>query len=242
MTAEEWHITLFTAGVAGLSTLCILPLGLLTAWWLAKFEWPGKSILETILSLPLVMPPVATGLILLELLGRRGLIGGWVHDSFNIDLAFTWRAVLIATATMSFPLLVRALRTGFEEVSEEYEDAARVEGANRRQLLWHVVLPLSARSLTAGLIQAYARALGEFGATIMVAGNIPGRTTTLSLAIYQHVQMGRDASAYRLLLVSVVLAFVAIWVSEHCFRSPKKSTRRRSSQTASKSAYPPLRS
>ncbi|MBW7909549.1 MAG: molybdate ABC transporter permease subunit [Kiritimatiellae bacterium] len=219
MTPEEWNITLFTAGIAGLSTLCILPLGLLTAWWLAKFDWPGKSFLETFLSLPLVMPPVATGLILLELLGRRGWIGGWLHRVFDLDIAFTWRAVLIATASMSFPLLVRALRTGFEEVSQEYEDAARVEGAGGCQLLWHVTLPLSRRSLAAGLIQAYARALGEFGATIMLAGNIPGKTTTLSLAIYQHVQMGRDATAYRLLLVSVIMAFVAIWVSEH-FQRP----------------------
>ncbi|MCO5045466.1 MAG: molybdate ABC transporter permease subunit [Kiritimatiellae bacterium] len=228
MTPEEWNITLFTAGIAGLSTLCILPLGLLTAWWLAKFDWPGKSILETFLSLPLVMPPVATGLILLELLGRRGWIGGWLHRVFDLDIAFTWRAVLIATASMSFPLLVRALRTGFEEVSQEYEDAARVEGAGGCQLLWHVTLPLSRRSLAAGLIQAYARALGEFGATIMLAGNIPGKTTTLSLAIYQHVQMGRDATAYRLLLVSVIMAFVAIWVSEH-FQRPKRARRQASS-------------
>lgn len=217
MTAQEWNITLFTAGIAGLSTLCILPLALLAAWALAKYDWPGKSFVETFLALPLVMPPVATGLILLELLGRRGLIGGWLHRVFDLDIAFTWRGVLIATATMSFPLLVRALRTGFEEVSKEYEDAARVEGGSGPQILWHVVLPLSRRSMAAGLIQAYARALGEFGATVMLAGNIPGRTTTISLAIYQHVQMGRDASAYRLLLLSVIIAFVAIWVSEYFF-------------------------
>lgn len=224
MTADEWSITLFTAGIAGLSTLCILPLGLLTAWWLAKFEYPGKAFVETFLALPLVMPPVATGLILLELLGRRGWIGGWLHRAFDLDIAFTWRAVLVAMATMSFPLLVRALRTGFEEVSKEQEDAARVEGAGHLQTLWHVILPLSSRSLAAGLIQAYARALGEFGATIMLAGNIPGRTTTIPLAIYQHVQMGRDASAYRLLLVSVALSFAAIWVSEYFF-NPARTRR-----------------
>ena len=218
MTPAEWQVTLFTAGIAALSTLVILPFGLLLAWLLAKFDWRGKSLVETAVALPLVMPPVATGLILLELLGRRGWIGGWLHRVFDVDIVFTWRAVLIATAVMSFPLLVRAVRIGFEEVNDEYEDAARVEGANRRQILWHVVLPLSARAILAGVIQAYARALGEFGATVMVAGNIPGRTSTLSLAIYQHVQMGTDASAYRLLLVSVVLAFVAIWVSEHLLR------------------------
>jgi molybdate transport system permease protein len=232
MTAVEWQITWFTAGIAAMSTLAILPFGLLLAWCLAKFDWPGKSLLETLVALPLVMPPVATGLILLDLLGRRGWVGGWLHRTFDFDIVFTWRAVLIATAVMSFPLLVRAVRVGFEEVSDELEDAARVEGANRRQLLWHVVLPLSSRSILAGVIQSYARALGEFGATVMVAGNIPGRTTTLSLAIYQHVQLGDDASAYRLLLVSVVLAFLAIWASEYLLRHahPLRQRRRGSDQ------------
>lgn len=218
MSDAEWQITLFTAGIAAMSTLVILPFGLLTAWLLAKFTWRGKSLVETLIALPLVMPPVATGLILLELLGRRGWIGGWLYRAFEFDIAFTWRAVLVATAVMSFPLLVRAARVGFEDISRECEDAARVEGANRRQIFWHVVLPLSARSILAGVIQAYARALGEFGATVMVAGNIPGRTSTLSLSIYQHVQMGHDASAYRLLMVSVMLAFIAIWTSEHLLR------------------------
>lgn len=226
MTAQEWDIILFTVGIAGLSTLCILPLGLLAAWALAKYDWPGKSFVETFLALPLVMPPVATGLVLLELLGRRGPIGGWLHRVFDLDIAFTWRGVLVATATMSFPLLARALRTGFEEVSKEYEEAARVEGAGGLQILWHVVLPLSRRSMAAGLIQAYARALGEFGATVMLAGNIPGRTSTISLAIYQHVQMGRDASAYHLLGISVVLAFIAIWASEFFFAPPHLRSRR----------------
>lgn len=225
MTAAEWQITWFTAGMAALSTLVMLPFGLLVAWGLAKFDWPGKSLLETLIALPLVMPPVATGLLLLDVLGRRGWIGGWLYRVYDFDLVFTWRAVLIATAVMSFPLLVRAVRVGFEEVSTDCEDAARVEGANRWQILWHVVFPLSERSILAGVIQAYARALGEFGATIMVAGNIPGRTTTLSLAIYQHVQLGEDASAYRLLLVSVTLAFLAIWSSKFLLR--RKYPRRR---------------
>jgi molybdate transport system permease protein len=219
MSAEDWQITVFTAGIAALSTLCILPFGLAAAWLLAKFRWPGKSIVETLLALPLVMPPVATGLILLELFGRRGPVGGFLHDAFGLDVVFTWRGVLVATAVMSFPLLVRALRVGFELVDRDHEDAARVEGAGRVQVFWHVVLPLSSRALAAGLIQAYARALGEFGATIMVAGNIPGRTTTLSLAIFRHVQLGQDAEAYRLLGISVALAFVAIWASERLLRS-----------------------
>ena len=224
MTPEEWQITLFTAGMAAASTLLILPGGLLFAWVLAKFEWRGKAVVETLIALPLVMPPVATGLLLLELCGRRGWIGGPLHRWFDLDLAFTWRGVLLATAVMSFPLLVRAARVGFENVAEEHEDAARVEGASRRQIFWYVVLPLSARSIGAGLIQAYARALGEFGATIMVAGNIPGRTTTLSLAIYQHVQMGHDGAAFRLLAVSALLAFLAIGLTEHLLRPGRRTT------------------
>ena len=222
MTGEEWQITAFTAGMAALSTLVILPFGLVTAWALAKFNWPGKSLVETLIALPLVMPPVATGLILLEIFGRKGWVGGWLNGVFGVDIVFTWRAVLLAAAVMSFPLLVRAVRVGFEEVSEEYEAAARVEGAGRLSILWHVVLPLSARSILAGTIQAYARALGEFGATVMVAGNIPGRTTTLSLAIYHHVQMGRDTDAFRLMFVTVILAFAAIWASEQLLKPPRR--------------------
>lgn len=232
MTPADGQIILFTVGVAALSTLCILPFGLMLAWLLAKFDWPGKSLVETIVSLPLVMPPVATGLILLELLGRQGPIGRWLHETLGMDIVFTWRAVLAATAVMSFPLLVRAVRIGFEEVSEESEDAARVEGASGLQVLWHVTLPLSARSIVAGLIQSFARALGEFGATIMIAGNIPGKTTTLSLAIYQHVQLGQDSQAYQLLAVSIGLAFAAIWLSERLLVRPSHRRRRVRSQNA----------
>lgn len=236
MTPEEWQITLFTAGLAAASTLLILPGGLLLAWVLAKFDWRGKSLVETLIALPLVMPPVATGLLLLELCGRQGWIGGPLFRWFDLDLAFTWRAVLIATSVMAFPLLVRAARTGFESVAAEHEDAARVEGASRIQILWYVVLPLSARAIGAGLIQSYARALGEFGATIMVAGNIPGRTTTLSLAIYQHVQMGHDDAAFRLLGMSALLAFLAIGLTERLLRPgdrpPAPARRRRPTSRA----------
>jgi molybdate transport system permease protein len=161
---------------------------------------------------------VATGLILLEVVGRRGPVGKLLHHLFEIDIVFTWRAVLVAGAVMAFPLLVRAARVGFEHAQEDMEDAAKVEGASTLQIFWHVNLPVAGRGIIAGLILAYARCLGEFGATILIAGNIPGRTTTIALAIYQHVQLGEDASAYRLLMVSVVLAFIAIWSSEYFLR------------------------
>ena len=213
MSPEEWQIVGFTLRIAALSTLCILPPGIALAWVMARRHWPGKSLVETLVSLPLVIPPVATGLILLKIVGRHGPVGSILHKHLNVDIIFTWKAVLLATAVMSFPLLVRAARVGFEQIDDEYEDAARVEGATTFQIFWHVSLPLALRGIAAGLILAYSRALGEFGATILVAGNIPGRTTTIALAIYQHVQLGQDVGAYRLLLVSTVLAFIAIWGS-----------------------------
>jgi len=204
--------------VSALSAVVILPFGLGAAWLLARYQWPGKSIVETFISLPLVMPPVATGLILLKLLGRRGAIGGFLHDTLNFDVVFTWRGVLIALGVMSFPLLVRSTRVAFEEVNPRLEQIARTLGAGNFRVFLTITLPLSARGIVAGMILAFARALGEFGATIMVAGNIPGKTSTLSLAIFQSVQLGQDADAFRLLGVSVALAFLAVWGSELLLR------------------------
>ncbi len=218
MNAEEWQIVWFTAWVSALSTLVILPIGLALAWALARRNWPGKSIVETLVSLPLVMPPVATGLMLLKLFGRRGPIGGFLHDHLNFDVLFTWRAVLLALSVMSLPLLVRSARVAFEEVNPRLEQIARTLGAGNWRVFCTITVPLAARGIIAGMILAFARALGEFGATIMIAGNIPGKTSTLSLAIFQDVQMGEDSSAFRLLGVSVVLAFAAVWASELLLR------------------------
>ncbi len=222
MTSEEWQIVWFTAWVAALSTLVILPFGLALAWALARRDWPGKSIVETLVSLPLVMPPVATGLILLKILGRRGAVGGFLHDKFNFDVIFTWRAVLLALSVMSLPLLVRSARVAFEEVNPRLEQIARTLGAGNWRVFFTITVPLAARGILAGMILAFARALGEFGATIMIAGNIPGKTSTLSLAIFQDVQLGDDTHAFRLLGVSVVLAFTAVWFSEFLLRRKPK--------------------
>lgn len=218
MSASEWQIVWFTAWVSALSTVCILPFGLVAAWLLAKRDWSGKSLVETFFSLPLVMPPVATGLILLKVLGRRGPVGSFLHHQFDLDVVFTWRAVLIALGIMSFPLLLRSARVAFEEVNPRLEEIARTLGASELRVFWTVSLPLALRGIVGGMILAFARALGEFGATVMVAGNIPGKTSTLSLAIFQSVQLGEDAHAYRLLGVSVVLAFAAVWTSEVLLR------------------------
>ena len=222
MSSEDWQLIWFTTWVSGLSTLLILPFGLALAWVLARYQWPAKSVVETLVSLPLVMPPVATGLILLKLLGRRGAVGSLLHDTLQFDVVFTWRAVLIALGVMSFPLLVRSTRVAFEEINPRLEQIARTLGAGNWRVLCAITLPLARRGIIAGMILAFARALGEFGATIMVAGNIPGQTSTLSLAIFQSVQLGQDSHAFRLLAVSVVMAFAAVWTSEFLLRRGKK--------------------
>ncbi|HEV7919739.1 MAG TPA: molybdate ABC transporter permease subunit [Thermoanaerobaculia bacterium] len=217
MTAAEWRIVGFTLEVAALSTLVIAPFALLVAWLLARHRWPGKSLVETLVMLPLVMPPVATGLILLKLLGRRSGIGHLL-DRAGIEVIFTWRAVVAAMMVMSFPLLVRGCRVAFEEVNLRLEQVARTLGASDARVFFTISLPLARRGIVGGLVLAFARAIGEFGATIIVAGNIPGRTQTLALAIYDRVQLGHDADAYRLLGVAVVIAFVALWISETLLR------------------------
>jgi len=222
MTSGEWQIVWFTTWVSALSTLIILPFGLAAAWMLARFEWPGKSLVETLISLPLVMPPVATGLILLKLLGRRGPIGSFLHDHLGLDIVFTWKGVLVSLAVMSFPLLVRSARVAFEEVSPRLEQIARTLGAGDWRVFFTITMPLAARGIVAGMILSFARALGEFGATIMVAGNIPGQTSTLSLDIFQAVQLGQDNHAYRMLAISTVLAFLAVWTSEYVTRRSRK--------------------
>jgi molybdate transport system permease protein len=192
--------------------------GVALAWLLARKEWPGKSLVETLVALPLVMPPVATGLILLNLLGRRGPIGVFVQNVFGTEIVFTWKAVVAAMAVMSFPFLVRTVRLAFEEINPRLEQVARTLGASRLRVFTTITLPLAARGMVAGAVWAFARALGEFGATVLVAGNIPGRTTTISVQIYSDIQLGQDGHAYELLGVSAVLAFAAIIFSNQFAR------------------------
>ena len=220
--SQEWQVVWFTAWVAALSTLLILPFGVGTAWLLARRQWPGKSVVETLVTLPLVLPPVATGLILLKVLGRRRAVGGFFHDRLGMDIAFTWRAVLIALAVMSFPLLVRATQSAIEQVNPRFEEIARTLGASEMRVLFTITIPLAARGIAGGMLLAFARALGEFGATIMVAGYIPGKTATLSLATYEAVQLGQDSTAFRLVGISVALAFAAVWTSECLLRRNRR--------------------
>ncbi|HEV8238514.1 MAG TPA: molybdate ABC transporter permease subunit [Thermoanaerobaculia bacterium] len=218
MNADEWQILGFTLRTAGLALLLILPPGIALGWLLARRSWPGKTLIETLAALPLVLPPVATGFLLLRLFGRRGPLGAPLHERLGLDVIFTWRGVVVAMAVMSLPLLVRASRVAFEGVETRLEDVARTLGAGELRVLATITLPLAARGLLGGALLAFARALGEFGATIIVAGNIPGRTTTLALAIFQRIQLGEDGAALRLMTAAVVVAFAAVWVGEVLLR------------------------
>ena len=214
MTPDDWQVIRFTALMSATSTAVLLPPGLLVAWLLARFEWRGKVLVETLVSLPLVLPPVATGLILLKLLGRKGPIGMFLQSTLGIEIVFTWRAVIIALGVMSFPLLVRSARIAFEQVPRRLEQIAATLGAHPWRVFFRVTLPLALPGVLGGCLLAFARALGEFGATILLAGNIPGQTTTLSMAIFQHVQLGEDSQATTLLTVAGLLSFAAVWASE----------------------------
>ena len=207
-----WQITWFTLACAMAATIVVLPFGIGLAWLLARRRFPGRSLVETLVSLPLVMPPVATGLILLVLFSRRGVLGGWL-DRLGIEVVFTWKAVVLAMAIMGLPLLVRTARAGFEQIDTRYEDVAATLGARPLRVFLTISLPLAWPSVLAGAVLAFARALGEFGATIVVAGSIPGVTRTLAVAIYSETETGRDAEALTLLLVSVAIAFVALWAA-----------------------------
>ena len=209
---DVWRITWFTVVCAAAATALVLPPGVVLAWLLARRKFPGRVLVETFVSLPLVMPPVATGLILLALLSRRGSLG-WVLERLGIEIVFTWKAVVLAMAIMGLPLLVRTARAGFEQVNARYERVAATLGASPARIFLTISLPLAWPSVLAGAVLAFARALGEFGATIMVAGSIPGATRTLAVAIYGYAETGQDALALELLLVAVAIAFVALWTA-----------------------------
>ena len=210
MTADAWQIVFFTIEVSALSTLLILPLGVAVAWLITRRDWPGKAVVETVVMLPLFVPPVATGLVLLMLFSRRGPLGSVLQRGLGLDIVFTWRAVVLACAVMSFPLLVRTAQAAFEGVSARFEDIARTLGASEWRVFATISLPLAARGIVAGAVLAFARAMGEFGATAIVAGMIPRKTMTISLSIYQNIQLGHDAAALPLLFVSIGIVFITV--------------------------------
>ncbi len=212
MSAETWAIAQFTVLMATTATVLVLPPAIAIGWMLARREFIGKTFLETIVSLPLVLPPVATGLMLLWVFGRRSPVGQAL-DAAGIEVIFTWRAVVIAMMVISFPLVARSVRAGIEQVDRRYEDLAATLGATPFRILRTITLPLAARGIAAGAVLGFSRALGEFGATIMIAGAIPGETRTLAVGIYTLVEIGRENDAWILVVISAALAFGAIYVS-----------------------------
>ena len=184
------------------ATLACLVLGTGVGFALARWRFPGRDLVDTLLTLPMVMPPTVLGYYLLVLLGRKGWLGGWLYDTFGIQLIFTLTGAVIAATVVAFPLVFKPARAAFEAVDPQMQDAARVLGISEAGVFWRVTLPLAWRGILAGVLLGFARALGEFGATLMVAGSIPGKTQTLSIAVYEAVQAGQDDVANLLVLIT----------------------------------------
>ncbi len=218
-SAEEMEAIRLSLRVATIGTLASLPVGALAAYALARWRFPGKFLFDGLVHLPLVLPPVVTGYLLLILFGRRGPIGAFLESTFGIVFSFRWTGAALAAGVMGFPLLVRAIRLSFEATDRRLEDAARTLGANAPLVFLTVTLPLALPGILAGLVLAFAKALGEFGATITFVSNIPGETRTLPTAIYTYTQVpGGDANAARLAAVAVVLSLAALVISEFLSR------------------------
>lgn len=212
--------------VACSSVAASLPFGIAIAWVLARRDFYGKTLLNGLVHLPLVVPPVVVGYLLLLLLGRRGPLGGWLYDTFGVTIVFTWQGAALAAAVMAFPLMVRAIRLALELVDQRLEAAARTLGASPMMVFATVTLPLIAPGILTGVVLAFARSLGEFGATITFVSNVPGETRTLPLALFTLIQMpGGEAGAIRLVIISVALALAALVVSE--FLARRMATRLR---------------
>ena len=196
--------------VAGLATFIVLVLGVGLGFLLARKRFPGRELLDTIFTLPMVLPPTVLGYYLLVLLGRRGVLGEWLLERFGINLIFTWQGAVIAASVVAFPLVFKPARAAFEAVDGQLEQAGRVLGVSEAGVFWRITLPLAWRGILAGVLLAFARAMGEFGATLMVAGSIPGKTQTLSIAVYEAVQAGEDDVANMLVLVISVVCIAVL--------------------------------
>jgi molybdate transport system permease protein len=220
LSSEEWSAIVLSLQVAVTATIVSLPFGISLGYLLARRQFWGKNLVETFLSLPLVLPPVVTGYLLLVLFGRRGWIGSVLGEWFGIHLVFTWKAAALASAVMAFPLMVRSIRVAFAEIDQRLESAARTLGAGRLETFARISLPLARRGILAGAVLGFARSIGEFGATVMIAGNLPGETQTIPLYIYTQANApGGIEQSVRLVVACVLIAVVALGVSEYFERS-----------------------
>jgi molybdate transport system permease protein len=210
MDASAWIALALSLKVAGWATGLNLLFGVGAGWLLARKRFPGRELLDALLILPMVLPPTVLGYYLLVLIGRRGWLGAWLYETFGIQLIFTWQGAVIAATLVAFPLVLKAARTAFEGVDPQLERAARVLGLGEWALFFRVSLPMAWPGILAGALLAFARALGEFGATLMVAGSIPGKTQTLSIAVYEAVQAGQDGQANWLVLITSITCVVVL--------------------------------
>ena len=223
LTPLEVEAIMLSLRVAGWAVLISLPLGIAVAWLLARHRFPGWALVNGLVHLPLVLPPVVVGFVLLLLLGRQGPLGAWLDDWFGITLAFTWQGAAVAAAVVSFPLMVRAIRLSIEGMDRRLETAARTLGAPPVWVFASISLPLMAPGVLTGTILAFARCLGEFGATITFVSNIPGETRTLPLALYTYTQVpGGLDGAFRLMVIAIVIAFAALVGSELLARALRR--------------------
>jgi molybdate transport system permease protein len=215
LSDPEWQALLLSLRVSFLAVLFSLPFGILFAWILVRCRFPGKALLDGIIHLPLVLPPVVVGYLLLVVMGRHGPVGSILWEWFGFSFAFSWRGAALAAAVMSFPLMVRAIRLALEGVDMRLEQAARTLGAGRWRVFCTITLPLTLPGIIVGTVLAFARSLGEFGATITFVSNIPGETRTLPSAMYTLIQTpGGEGAAARLCIIAIVLALVSLLVSE----------------------------
>jgi molybdate transport system permease protein len=215
ISPPEWTAVLLSLRVAVVATLVATPIGIGVAWLLARGRFWGKPLVDALIYLPLVLPPVVTGYLLLLLLGRRGLVGAWLADHLGIVFAFRWTGAALACGVMSFPLLVRPIRLSIEAIDRRLEQDASTLGASPWKVFFTVTLPLALPGILAGMVLGFAKAIGEFGATITFVSNIPGETQTISSAIYSLIQTpDGDTAALRLVIVSVIIATAALVASE----------------------------
>ncbi|PWC11572.1 molybdate ABC transporter permease subunit [Brenneria corticis] len=219
----EWQAVELSLKVSVVAVICSLPLGILMAWILVRCRFPGKSLLDSVIHLPLVLPPVVIGYLLLVAMGRRGVIGVWLYDWFGFSFSFSWRGAALASAIVAFPLMVRAIRLSLEAVDRRLEQAARTLGAAPWRVFLTITLPLSFPGIVVGTVLAFARSLGEFGATITFVSNIPGETRTIPLAMYTLIETpGAESAAARLCVIAIALSLVSLLLSEWLTRWSRK--------------------
>lgn len=223
LSDPEWQAVALSLKVSCVAVLCSLPFGILMAWILARCRFPGKTLLDSLVHLPLVLPPVVVGYLLLLALGRRGAIGAWLWEWFGFTFAFSWRGAALTAAVMAFPLMVRAIRLALEAVDTRLEQAARTLGAGRWRVFFTITLPLTLPGIIAGTVLAFARSLGEFGATITFVSNIPGETRTIPSAMFSLIETpGAESTAARLCAVAIALALLSLVASELLARWGRK--------------------